>query len=57
MEYRPPYQWFHQPPTHGISDPLPMLFCSPLPMAHRTHYLWYIEPHTNGTLNSLPMVY
>ena len=62
MVYRPPtqgillrYPWFIDPPTHGISTPLPMVFL-PLSMVYRpltygvsTPYPWHTDP--------LPMVY
>ena len=52
------------PPPHGISNPLPMVYptlsygiMNRLPMIYRTPYLWYIEPPTHCILTSLPMVY
>jgi hypothetical protein len=35
--------------THGISNPLPMVFSPPYP--------WYIEPLIHSILNPLPMVF
>jgi hypothetical protein len=53
MVYRNPYPWYIpwyiDPPTHGISTPLPMVFW-PL-------YPWYIDPPTHGILTPLPMMY
>jgi hypothetical protein len=37
------YPWYLEPPTHGISNPLSMIY--------RTPYPWYIEPPTNGISN------
>jgi hypothetical protein len=44
-----PYQWYIDPPTHGISTSLPMVFWPPYP--------WYFEPPIHGILTLLPMVY
>ena len=38
------YRWYIEPPTHGISNTLPVVF--------RTLYPWYIEPPTHGVVNS-----
>jgi hypothetical protein len=43
------YTHILDPPTHGISNPLPMVFWLP--------YTWYFEPPTHGILTPLPMVY
>ena len=50
MVYRPSYPWYIDPPTHGISTPLPMVFLL-LSMIYRpptygvsTPYPWYIDP-------------
>jgi hypothetical protein len=42
MVYRPPYQWYIEPLTHGISTPLSMVFWPP---THRisTPYTWYFD--------------
>jgi hypothetical protein len=51
-------------PTHGILDPLPIVFWppthgiwNPLPIAFWPPYPWYFDPPTNGILTPLPMVY
>ena len=44
-----PYPWYFDPPTHGISTPLPMIYWPPYP--------WYIDPPTHGILTPLTMVY
>ena len=49
MVYWTPYPWCIEPPTHGISNPLPTVFWTP--------YSWHIEPLTYGISNPLPMVY
>jgi hypothetical protein len=42
MVYRPPYPWYIDPLTHGLSTPLPMVFWPPLSMVYRPPYPWYI---------------
>ena len=37
------------PPTHGISTPLPMVYWPP--------YLWYFDPPTHGISTPQPMVF
>ena len=58
MVYQTPYPWYFDhpihgilsPPTNGISNPLSMVFWSPI---HRmvTPYPWYIEPPIHGISN------
>jgi hypothetical protein len=43
------YPWYFDPPTHGISTPLPIVF--------RTPYPWYIDPLTHGVSNPLLWYY
>jgi hypothetical protein len=68
-----PYQWFHEPPTHGIlnpllmvflhspthgiSNPLSMVFWIPYPWYFEPLYPWYFESPIHGILNPLPMVF
>jgi hypothetical protein len=55
MEYRPPYQWYYQPPTHGISDPNGILLL--LTHGILNPYTWHIEPTTYGISNPILMVH
>ena len=64
MVYRPLYPWNIDPPTHGISTPLPMVFwppthgiLTPLSMVYWPPYPWDIKPSTHGILTPLSMVY
>ena len=43
------YPWYIEPPVHGISQHLPMVFWPPYP--------WYFDPYINGISNPLPMVF
>jgi hypothetical protein len=56
FKFLTPYRWYIDPPTHGISTPLPMVFwppypwyIDPLPMVFWTPYPWYIDPHIHGS--------
>ena len=42
-------KWYFDPPTHGIS--------TPLPMEYRPLYPWYFDPPTHGISTPLPMEY
>ena len=62
-----PNSWYTEPPTHGMSNCLPIVFCmTPKPMVYRTPYPWYIklpaydilyDPHSLGISRHLPMVF
>ena len=47
MEYWTPYPWYIDPPTHGISTPLPMVYRPPHPIQLLTFnavYSWLYGP-------------
>ena len=47
MEYWTPYPWYIDPPTHGISTPLPMVYRPPYPIQLLTFnavYSWLYGP-------------
>jgi hypothetical protein len=48
MVYWPPYPWYFDPPTHGMSNPNHGIL---------TSYPWYFYPSIYGILTPLPMVY
>ena len=49
MVYRPPYPWYIDPLTHGISTLLPMVYRPPNP--------WNVDPPAHGISTPLPIVY
>ena len=64
MVYRPPYPWYIDPPTHGISTPLTMVYrppthgiSTPQPMVFWPPCPWNIDPPTYGISNPLLWYY
>ena len=56
MVFWPPYSWYIDPPTNGISTSLAMVFWPPYPW-YIDPYSWYNDPLTHGILTILPMEY
>ena len=61
MVYRTLYPWYFDLPTHGISNPLPMVFrppihgiLTPIPMVFWPLYPWYFDPPTHGISTPYP---
>ena len=51
MVFWPPYPWYIDSPTHGISTLLPMVH------VYRPPYPWHIDPPTHGISTPLTMIY
>ena len=57
MVYRIIYPWYCDPPTHGILNPLPMVYRTPSYGIMNPLLIAYRSPCIHGILNPLSMVY
>ena len=49
MVFWPPYPWYIDPPTHGILNPLPMVYRPPLHMIFWPPYIFWLEMVGGGS--------